>query len=498
MDISMNVVRLSAPLSLVLLGNAPRLRESAYGIMFRILGFLSLSMNVRGDDLFSDMLVLTSVLIGVALAAYTTRYSGLKYGNLNLVILVDLFLVAMTLVFASETLIELITFWLMTELIGFLLVAYDYISLNDSKALSAAVKYLLFSMIPTDVALFVLLALTGFSEAFTTPLRNITPLITNPLVLTMILLGFFSKVAIFPLHFWLPDAHSVAPSPASALLSGLMVKMGVYALYVMCFYPIDRGLAVSIMLFSGLLSVIYGALQASIQHDIKRLLAYSTTSDTALMTVLTALYMSSGDKLFVEALILYVTAHAIYKSTMFMDSGFIELLTHERDVTKLGQVWRVSPLETVAVFVNILAMLGMPPAIGFLAKVFMFTSISHYLEYSWVYVIVLLLASVKVALFITYNTVYLKAHIRGDDSSHELSVDKRALKVLPFVITSSLLSFLVTALLYVLDCSGYVELLLLRKLVPLMVASLVIFIASSYSLLGYFKQRIMWSERGRD
>lgn len=486
MLMEMGIARITIPLGLVLVGNILQLRNGVYGSILRVLGFFSLGLSIGKTDLFSDMLITSSIVIGATVAVYTVHYSRLKYGNLSLVMPIDLFLLSTALVFASEYLIELITFWLLTELLGFLLIAYDYVMKKEELAMSAAIKYLLFSMIPTDVALFILLAVTGFTDAFETPLRSIAPELTDPVVLVMIMLGFFSKTAIFPLHFWLPDAHSVAPSPASALLSGLMVKMGVFAIYLLSFYPINRDLAASITLFSGFLTTIYGALQASIQRDVKRLLAYSTTSNTALIAVLIALYLVSSDGVFVEAAILYTVAHAVYKASMFMDSGFIELLARERDVKRLGYISRTSPAESMAALLSVLAILGMPPSMGFLAKVFAFASISRYVTTSWIYLVALIVASIKVSLSIIYNTVYLRSHFSGEGIV-QFSIDRRALVLQPYTLIASLSSLILVLTLYILDCSGYVELELFKKLTPLLASSSILFAFLGLSLYEFLK-----------
>lgn len=479
--------KIAIPLGLVLIGNILQLRSGICSTVLRVLGFFSLGLNIGKIDLFSDMLIISSIIIGTVIAMYTPHYSHLKYGNLGLVMPVDIFLLSMTLVFASEYLIELITFWLLTELLGFLLIAYDYIAKKEEQAMSAAVKYLVFSMIPTDVALFILLAITGFAEAFNTPLRSIAPRLADPVVLTMIILGFFSKAAIFPLHFWLPDAHSVAPSPASALLSGLMVKMGVFAIYLLSHYPINRDLAASITLFSGFLTTIYGALQASTQCDVKRLLAYSTTSNTALIAVLMALYLVSSDRVFIEAAMLYTAAHAVYKASMFMDSGFIELLTGERDVRRLGYIGQISPLESMAALLSVLAILGIPPSMGFLAKVFTFASISRYITISWIYLAALIVASIKVSLSIIYNIVYLRSHFSVRGTIQASNINRGALILQPYTFIASLLSLILVLALYILDCSGYIELELFKKLTSFLASSLILFAFLGLSLYKFFK-----------
>lgn len=473
----MDLIKIAMPLAIIILGHVIQVKTIIPAIILRITGFVLLGSNIPLTSLFNDMLLIVLISMGIITTTYTVYYSKLKYRNLGLIPLIDFFTISMFFVFISEYLIEFITFWLLTELLGFFLIAYDYIAKDNKYALSAATKYLIISMIPTDIALFILLALTGFESSFEIPLGKISPQLIDPLTLTMVLLGFFSKVAIFPLHFWLPDAHSLAPAPASSLLSGLMVKMGIYALYLISFYPINKDIAIYLMLFSGFVTLIYGAMQASMQQDIKKLLAYSTTSNTALMVVTLALYIMSSDKLFLEAVVLYMVAHSIYKAFMFLDAGFIELLVHERNIRRLGYISRISPLETIALLISILSMFGMPPLIGFLAKVFLFTAISKYLTSSLVYIVALVFVSLKISLSIVYNITYLRAHIGSRIPSDKI-VNRDALKLQPITFATSLLTiFVVIPLLLLVDYMGYVELGLVEKLSIQLAISAIAFVA---------------------
>lgn len=488
MEAIAEALRMLLPLSLVFLGSCLLPRSTLAGLLTRSTGFLSLVLGLGRADPFGDALLLTSAAIGLGLSGYTVEYSKRKYGRLDLVVLVDVFLISVALVFASSTLIELITFWLIAELLGFVLVAYDYVVAGDVLSISASIKYLAFSMIPTDLALFVLLALTGFEDAFEVHISNISPTLDNPVVLLMVLLGFFSKAAVFPLHFWLPDAHSVAPSPASAVLSGVMVKMGVYAIYMIVRFSIARELAFLVMLLSGFITAIYGGLQAILQVDIKRLLAYSTTSNTGLIVSLLAFYLMSGDRLFAEAAMLYSIAHAVYKATLFMDSGVIEVLAHTRELKRLGYISRLAPTETAAAALTILAALGLPPSVGFLAKLFTFASIAHHASESAVYVAGLLVATIKVAAFMVYNIVYLKAHLGGAAPRGGTSGKAGARGLQYSTLASSLLPYLLTPTLGLASLDEYVGLQLLEKLYPLIATStlfVILLIPTLHKFLGW-------------
>ncbi|MEM4482156.1 MAG: complex I subunit 5 family protein [Desulfurococcaceae archaeon] len=463
------------PLAILLMGHIPKVRGNSTGSILRVIGYSLLMFNITFTNPVSDALLLASIVIGVVITLYTMHYSRLKYNKLNLLLVVDLFTISMIFVFTSKYLLEFITFWLLTELLGFFLIAYDYITAGERLSIYAAVKYLLFSMIPTDISLFILLALTGFSEAFDTELLLINPMLTSPLISFIVVLGFFSKAAVFPLHFWLPDAHSVAPSPASALLSGIMVKMGIYGLYLLTNYNINKDLVVLTMLVFGGFTVVYGALQAIVQKDIKRILAYSTTSNTALITLVLALYMLSSDRVFLEAAILYTLIHALYKSALFLDSGFVEVLTHHRDVNELGYISKIYPMETTAIIISILVILGLPPSIGFLAKVFLFSSISKYLGDSSIYLVALLIVSSKVFLSIIYNVGYLRAHIGGEIKDY-MKLNLGASTLQPYVLALVSMTFVTTFIIMLFDYSGLTEFTMLRKLTPPLITSFVLLV----------------------
>jgi len=142
-------------------------------------------------------------------------------------------------------------------------------------------------------------------------------------------------------------------------------------------FAIDTSTAYSILLVFGSLTAVYGGLQAVYQRDLKRLLAYSTISHIGAIVMLVALYIDSQAPLYLYAIMVYVAAHASYKATLFMDTGIIELLSHERFVDRLGYVHRALPVESLAALLAILTIFGVPPTAGFLAKVRAFSSVLH-------------------------------------------------------------------------------------------------------------------------
>ncbi|MEM1695352.1 MAG: complex I subunit 5 family protein [Desulfurococcaceae archaeon] len=335
----------------------------------------------------------------------------------------------MILVFTSSTVLELVVFWILAELFGFLLVAYDYVATGNTLSYNSALKYLLFSMIPAHVALFTLLALIGLVKALELSPQSLAMTLMNPVALLLVLVGFFAKAALFPLHFWLPYAHSTAPSPASALLSCVMVNMGIFALYLLSHCNMNENIVVPALLLSGSITAIYGAIQSSLQSDIKRLLAYSITSNVAPVALMIGLYINTEDIVFVRATIVYTIAHILYKTSLFLDTGFIENLVHERNRGNLATyryISRIAPTETVSVLLTVLTFFGLPPSMCFLAKLFLFASIAKYLEKSWLYILVLAIVALKTSLAVVYNLNYLRAHIGRRRSVLKAEVNKCA------------------------------------------------------------------------
>ncbi|MEM1623743.1 MAG: complex I subunit 5 family protein [Sulfolobales archaeon] len=436
----------AASMSLLFLGNLGFTRASRVGATLRVLGFLVLLLLLHDWYLeaFPSVLLVVSVVTASLVTLYTFGYSYRKYGTGALQLLVDFFTLSTALVFTSKYLIELVALWLIAEMLGFFVVVYDAIVGTNPRAWSAGLRYLIVSMVPADLSLLLLLALAGLGPSMSTPLTSIAIDLRSPVLTVIAMLGFMAKAAVAPLHFWLPDAHSMAPSPGSAVLSGLMVKMGVYGLVRLALsHAVDVGVAAVTCLVFGSLTAIYGGLQALVQSDIKRILAYSTVSHTSTMTLLIGLYVMSGSSDFLTAVTIYAAAHAIYKASLFMDSGVIELLTHTRTLEKLGYVSRVAPGETLSALMSVLSLVGVPPTLGFLNKLVVFMTLASHIPVSWVYLAITLVVAFEVALSIGYSVRYLLAHMGNPTYRYE-ELDPSGMKLVPYVLSLSVSSLVLT------------------------------------------------------
>jgi formate hydrogenlyase subunit 3/multisubunit Na+/H+ antiporter MnhD subunit len=184
-------------------------------------------------------------------------------------------------------------------------------------------------------------------------------------------LGFAVKMAVFPLHIWLPDAHAEAPTPISVLLSGLMVKTGAYGFLRLSLIISPETLsAISLpALIIAVVTMIYGGLMALAQHDIKRLLAYSTISQMGYI----AFGFSEMSPLGFLGSFFHVIFHGISKSVLFMAAGIIMKRTGLRDLRELTGQGRQMPLTALAFAISAFTLAGIPPLGGFLSEWMIFS-----------------------------------------------------------------------------------------------------------------------------
>ena len=398
---------------LVFSGGTTRLFDKKSGVLLRVVGFILVFVYsfIVIRDLFAKCLAISSSIIALLVTIYTTNYTKFKYGLPYLQLLIDVFSLSITFTFISRYLVEFIAWWIIAEITGFILIIFDWITLKVREALEAGIRYLLVSMVPADITLFSLIALSGFEKAFTVDLVDLAPPIEGSLTLTIIaMMGFMAKAAIAPLHFWLPDAHSLAPSPASAMLSGLLVKMGVYGLYLLTHYSINVNTYAHMLMICGSITAIYGGLQALAQTDIKRILAYSTISHMSVIAILLGLHVMYNSIEALQATLFYTIAHTFFKASLFMDSGVIEIIARTRDIGSLGYISRIYPLESTSALLALLSLIGVPPLPGFIAKFATVFSMIAGLNIAIPIVILRVVVAIEIALSVGYGARYLSAH----------------------------------------------------------------------------------------
>jgi multicomponent Na+:H+ antiporter subunit D len=185
-----------------------------------------------------------------------------------------------------------------------------------------------------------------------------------------IFVGLGLKMALVPLHLWLPDAYTFAPSSVNSLIAPVMTKVGAYAMMRMFLSVFPDGYLTDVvpiadaLLVLGLIGIIFGAVVAMSQKDIRRMLAYSSISQIALIAVGIGL----GTPLGMVAALLHVMNHAVMKATLFLAAGSIRYSTGITTVDGVSGLGRTMPLTMIAFALGAIAMVGIPPMAGFFSK----------------------------------------------------------------------------------------------------------------------------------
>ena len=270
-----------------------------------------------------------------------------------------------------------------TTLTSGLLVAFYW----DRRALEAGYKYLMLLTIGITFALFgcVLLyagaaatgRLAGGSALLISDVRNVVPFIpsrTAAITIAFLVIGFGTKAGIAPFHPWLPDAHAEAPTPISVLLSGVMIKMALYAMArtVSIFYPSWPQVTIFVVVL-GTFTMLLGIVLALAQDDLKRLLAYSSVSQMGYVLVGIGLgtYLGCYGGLF------HLLNHALFKSLLFMCVGAVICATGARRITELGGMRKQMPITSACFLLGALAIAGFPPLNGFWSKLTVYLALAR-------------------------------------------------------------------------------------------------------------------------
>lgn len=181
------------------------------------------------------------------------------------------------------------------------------------------------------------------------------------------------KTAIIPFHFWLPDAHSTAPSPISAILSGITVKIGAYILLKTCTLGFTLPYIEGLILTLGALTALVAVFAALTQYDMKRILAYHTISQMGYIVVGIGLATSIG----VTAGIYHIVNHAIFKALLFLCAGSLFFATKSRDIREY-RIGMSMPVTMLTCVIAALSISGIPPFNGYVSKSLIFSSLETY------------------------------------------------------------------------------------------------------------------------
>ncbi|MHB1486885.1 MAG: proton-conducting transporter transmembrane domain-containing protein [Acidimicrobiales bacterium] len=339
------------------------------------------------DPLGAVFVVVTAV-VAIAATLYWLGYATHGLSTRTASAILPLFVTAMLLVPAAGSVATFLVLWELMALSSLLLVLVD--QANSEAARSAAQWYAVMTHAGAAAILLALVVLSAHAggqdfTAIRAHAGRLSPAVRG-IVFVLALVGFGSKAGAVPLHVWLPKAHPEAPSPASALMSGAMVNLGIYGIVLVGDRLLGGGTAWwwLVVIAVGVISALFGALHAATSTDLKRLLAYSTADNMGLVLIgvgASGLFAATGHPavaaLGMVAALLVLVNHAAFKGSLFLSAGSVQVATGSRDLDRLGGLMRRMPVTGVVFIVGALSIAALPPLNGFVGEWLLFQSLLH-------------------------------------------------------------------------------------------------------------------------
>lgn len=333
-------------------------------------------------DPLSAVFAAPIALVGALAAIYGREYLRHHAATKNLGanwFLFNLLVASMLLVVIARNGLFFLVAWEIMSLASFFLVMFDG---HEERVRRAGWIYLVAAHLGAAalLAMFAILGRGGATLDFETLAASPG---TADLVFVLALVGFGAKAGLIPLHVWLPEAHPAAPSHVSAVMSGVMIKTGIYGLLrVLTFLGPPAASWGWTLLAAGAISGILGVLFALAQHDLKRLLAYHSVENIGIICLglgvgllgiayhqpaMAALGLAGG--------LLHVVNHAIFKSLLFLGAGAVAEATGTREMDHLGGLVKRMPQTALAFLVGSAAISGLPPLNGFVSELLIYAAV---------------------------------------------------------------------------------------------------------------------------
>ncbi len=329
------------------------------------------------DRLAAFFLALVSV-VSVAVAIYSIQYieHSEHEGRKNLIAaFMSLFILSMLLVIASFSMFSFLFFWETMALSSFLLVMTEFEKQETQKA---GIFYFIMTHLSTLFLFFAFLFIYTQTGTFNMLAIRADPWITS-VAFVFLFLGFGIKAGVIPFHKWLPYAHPASPSNISALMSGVMIKVALYGLIRFLFLlPMETWWGI-LLLASGAVSGAIGVIYALKEHDLKRMLAYSSIENVGIILLGFGLYVIFATLGFQTIALLALAGslfhslnHALFKSLLFMTTGSVVNATETRDIEAMGGLIKRMPKTAALFLIGALSISALPPFNGFVSELMLF------------------------------------------------------------------------------------------------------------------------------
>ena len=339
-----------------------------------------LSVSFRVDSLSAFFVLIISLLV-LLCSVYALPYVKHYYGKYNIGLLgfmYNIFIAGMIMVVTADNGIFFLIVWEIMSLASYFLVIFER---DNPEHIRAGSVYFIMTHTGTAFILLAFLLLYRTTGSFDfAVIKNsasaIPPLVKNTVFL-LALVGFGTKAGIIPFHTWLPSAHPSAPSHVSALMSGVMIKTGVFMLMrlfldIMAPSPGWWGLVIVAL---GAVSALLGVLYALSEHDIKKLLAYHSIENIGIIFLglgSALFFLSIGDEavaaLCLVAALYHTFNHAVFKGLLFLGAGTVISETHTRSLEEYGGLIKYMPQTAFLFLTGSLAISAMPPLNGFISE----------------------------------------------------------------------------------------------------------------------------------
>lgn len=356
-------------------------------VLFESVEFLSCQIRL---DMLSAMMIAVISLLAIAASVYSLSYvqEYIGKGAWGIGFFMNTFIASMVILMVMDNAFYFIIFFEMMSLASYFLV----ISEQNEEAISAGLLYFFIAhagSVLIMIAFFLMYRESG-SLSFESFRQVAQAGQYSPWMASVIFLlaffGFGAKAGMLPLHGWLPRAHPAAPSHASAMMSGVMVKIGVFGIIkvgVDLLGATEMWWGIVVLAF-GAVSSVLGVMYALAEHDIKRLLAYHTVENIGIILIGTGVGMiglslkdatgattQAGQILaalgFLGALY-HLLNHAVFKGLLFLGAGAIIYRIHTKDMEEMGGLSRLMPLTAIAFLIGCMAISALPPLNGFVSE----------------------------------------------------------------------------------------------------------------------------------
>lgn len=342
-------------------------------------------------DTLGGFFLFLTLLISLTISIYSISYmrQSLNQAEIDMYLsryylYLNLFIFTMSLVVTTGNLGVLWISIEATTLVSALLVGFY----KEKTSLEAAWKYIIICTVGITFALFGLVLFYYASLHIPFELRNtlnwfemtrfadrLDPRLTK-VAFVFILLGYGTKAGFAPMHTWLPDAHSQAPTPVSALLSGVLLKCSLYGIlriYIIAGKCLDTAYLNNLLLLFGIISIVIATFFILTQKDMKRLLAYSSVENIGII----ATGIGFGGFLGVYGALFHVLNHALVKSLLFFVCGNLSLKYHTKNMEDIKGVVGLMPLTGTGLLIGCLALGGLPPLNIFMSEIAILTAGFH-------------------------------------------------------------------------------------------------------------------------